>query len=77
MTILVRELRAEIERMQAENAELRQILQLAITLTGSNHCHSQPGIWDGSGEQCAECAVHKAATKFFSAQRQAMTKEQL
>lgn len=76
MTILVQQLRAEIEQLKAENAEMRRILQLAVTLEGPLHAHTRHQIWDGSEKRCAWCAVHDEAQQFFSTQRQAMTKEQ-
>lgn len=62
MTILVRELRAEIERLQAENAELLSALQQSqMALTGYIPAHRND-ITSAAIER-AQAAIDQAMTK--------------
>lgn len=62
MTILVRQLRAEIERLQAENAELLSALQQSqMALTGYIPAHRND-ITSAAIER-AQAAIDQAMTK--------------
>lgn len=91
MTILVRELRAEIERLQAENAELLGLMRGVVGEfphrhkdsdgNGPGHGHRIPGVWDSdngelAGKPCAWCSIWNAAKGIVERHEKAMTKEQ-